>query len=391
MSWTVYFNVEPATVPVHASLRHDDGTIVEATALQHIDLVLPDSSPRGWGGSLTVSADGYVPQIIRVNIQDPAMKREDGSELTGLTLDVEAPAVLPGESGFLRSAGAYLVGENGEPALVAGYNIHTLLVKVSKGEEIDTLLEEAKSYGANCTVTLGMFMNDWYRDNGFWLDPRYPDYVRWLRRMWDIHAEHGMRNYHRVFQSAQALSDREQDQTWLNSCIAGQGRWNLMLAVGNECYVNGYDPQRFPRYDVGGVLLSKGSCGIGFPSPQGGWDLNEWEPRRDADKIYKCMDDAGAGSLELQHGYQGQDGFHGPFANMLIMEPPFFHSSPRDMYGDERWTDSKLALQLGLEIGSNNAGGAFGASLGLVGQPLDGPSAECARQFFRGLRAAFLR
>ncbi len=140
---------------------------------------------------------------------------------------------------------------------------------------------------------------------------------------------------------------------------------------------------------MGGVLTFKGSQGIGYPSAQGEWDFGVWEPRRGP--IYKAMDDAGAGALELMHGYQGQDGYHGPFTRLVEDEPPYFHSSTPDFYGDERWTSPKLALQLGLNIGANVAGGAFGSSLGCICQLDDPGTIECGKNFYRGLTTAFLR
>jgi hypothetical protein len=50
-----------------------------------------------------------------------------------------------------------------------------------------------------------------------------------------------------------------------------------------------------------------------------------------------------------------------------------------------------MALKLGGYIAVGCAGGGFGASDGLEGLPLQPRAAECARQFYRGLRSAFQR
>jgi hypothetical protein len=105
------------------------------------------------------------------------------------------------------------------------------------------------------------------------------------------------------------------------------------------------------------------------------------------------MDDAGAGIYELQNGYTGSDGQkHGPFpCPLYVAENPIFNYVSPDKWGDHRWTENADALMFGLQNGCSAAGGFFGTSQSLEGQPNNTYDAESCRQYFRGLRASFLR
>src|SRR5258708_2757288 len=206
--------------------------------------------------------------------------------------------------------------------------------------------------------------------------------------MYDACAAKGLRVASAVLADVQGVNGPQQFAIWHLAWDVSRNRWNVFLRVGNEDGANGYDCGGFDRpQNMGGVLCSRGSRGINTPPHPNHWDFAEWEPRRDP--TFKALDDAGAGILELRHGYAQYPG--GVPVPLVVIEPPFFHDSPHDQWGDTRWTDPRLALQLGLNIGANCPGGAFGASDGLICQPLQPRAAECARQFFRGLRGAFLR
>lgn len=146
--------------------------------------------------------------------------------------------------------------------------------------------------------------------------------------------------------------------------------------------MNGYRPEDYRFPDMAGCLVSSGSAGDKPPQPY--FDWCEVEVRRDEKMLY----DAGAGMRQI---YDGD--FEGEATNRptVSIEPGFFHDTPRDMWGDQRFTDPKLALALGVNTGANCAGGAFGASDALEGRGLQPRAAECAREYYRGLWAGFVR
>jgi hypothetical protein len=65
-----YFDCEP-TAGVTASLMVDDGSSHLGAGQQHITFENLPMSIKGWGGWLTVSAEGYTQQVIRVSVVDP--------------------------------------------------------------------------------------------------------------------------------------------------------------------------------------------------------------------------------------------------------------------------------------------------------------------------------
>ena len=115
-------------------------------------------------------------------------------------------------------------------------------------------------------------------------------------------------------------------------------------------------------------------------------DWAEWEPPREPRA--KTFSDAGGAGWYMYDGYPEFTGVPKP---IVCIEPPFFHESEHDQWGDKRWYKPADALTLGLNIGGNFAGGAFGSSEGLETRPNGPVAAECARQFFRGLHAGFVR
>lgn len=296
------------------------------------------------------------------------------------------PTGIAHESGFLHTNGVDIYQENGARWTFAGYAAYTLLSDVRHGLNIDPFLDEAASYGANTIVVLATDLGDWAHQFDRVVDPRDPQWATWMAVLYDRAAEKHLRVALGVFQQVQSLSDSEKQAAWRTAADVARGRWNAILYLGNEDNVNGWDHSGFPRPDVGGVLLSTGSRGIDNPPTAPNWDVAFWEPRRQP--YHKAMDDAGSGILEMHAGYPGFAPLGIP---IIVIEPPFFHDTPTDMFGDSRWTSPADALRLGLEIGVNSSGGAFGSSNSLLGWPNGPVAAECARQFFRGLLAGSIR
>lgn len=292
-----------------------------------------------------------------------------------------------GESGFLHVDGLDFKTENGRPWCFAGYASYTVISEIAKGHDINPLLDEAISYGANTLVPLGMDLGSFAHDHGFAIDPRDPQWSTWLATLFETTAAKGMRCALGVFQQAQALSDSDKQTAWQTACDVARGRWNVLLRLGNEDDVNGWRHEAFSQpTNMQGVLVSTGSRGGNNPPTPPNWDFAEWEPRRGP--LAKALDDCGAGAWEMYAGYPGFPAVPKP---IVVIEPAFFYETEHDQYGDFRWYEPWKALRMGLNIGANFAGGTFGSSEGLEARPNGPIAAECARQFYRGLFAAFLR
>lgn len=351
---------------------------------------LPDTDGAG-----NTSVDGLTDGVHAVRLEYSGFVGYDGTVTVPRTdpFQVSLARAIPnaGQSGFIHVCGGAnpfdFCDDQGRPWLFAGYASYTLISEVAKGHDIGPFLDEAIGYGYTTIVTLGMDLGPWAHDHGFAVDPRDPNWPAWMASIYDQAAARGLRVALGVFQQAQDLSDQERRQAVLTACNVARGRWNVFLRGGNEDNVNGWDHRALPSCgDLGGVLWSTGSRGINNPPepPNGAWA--EWEGRRDP--FPKAIDDAGAGAWEMYAGYPGFAAVPTP---IVVIEPPFFYESDRDMYGDFRWFEPWKALRLGLNIGANFAGGTFGSSQSLETKPNGPNTAASARQFVRGMRAAFQR
>lgn len=329
------------------------------------------------------SKAGYQPQTLETTLPDDGVK--------DITLTPSGDA-----TGFLRAAGPdrcpYFIDEDGHPYPIVGYSMHLALPMLR--DEGDTWMseriQEAVGYGYNTLITIGSHLSDWKKAHGFYMDPWASDYPARLARLFDLAAEQRVRVAHAVCADMQGRSTEEIQRAISISAQVMRGRWNVLARKGNECNVNGYDPHRLDFGDLGGVPWSQGSAGEGNAPVFPHGTFSEWESRRHP--YHKSMDDSGAGILEQNEGYSSGGVQVGPWrCPILMIEGKYFHDSPKDKWGDARDTDPALALQQGLEIGANCAGGGFGASDGLECLPLGPVAAACARAQARGQRAAFLR
>lgn len=303
----------------------------------------------------------------------------------------------PGESGFLGTAHYqhdllhYFVDDKNQPWQMRGYTAHLLPARVLQGRDIRPFIREAQSYDANTLITIGTHLSPWKTDHGFRFDPRTQQAKDALVTMFDVGAEMGMRFAHGVAADMQyGLTDAEKRRIWDEQCELADGRWNLLWRCGNETRVNGWDPSLFPQKNLHGVLQSAGSTGENTIPIQQYRDFSEWQSRRSP--WHKVLDDSGAGIFEQNNGYNGGGQQVGPFPCPIVMiEGIYFADTDPDHVGDARETDPQKALMVGLQIGASCAGGGVGCSRGLEGDPNGPVAAECARQQFRGMQAAFLR
>lgn len=280
---------------------------------------------------------------------------------------------------------------DGDFWLFAGYTMHTLPTAVKKqNADVPALLREAKSYGANTIVAIGMHRSDWKKANGFDLDPFEAGWQDVLARMFDLAAAEDLRVALGVLADAQGYDTNQQQRILDMASEVMRGRWNAIARKGNESNVNGWDPARLHFPDLGGVLTSHGSQGEDNPNnvnrPYRPFlRFGEYEGRRD---LPKALIDAGGGMRELQAGFAGWE--HVPVP-LIHVEPAMFHDTSPDMYGDRRWTSVSDAVALGVNTSANCAGGAFGASDGMVCRSLQPAAAEMARGYFRGMWGGFKR
>ena len=341
--------------------------------------------PKGrytiWINTGPEASPSYTSSKIDVLPQNYGFDQHGSIMRTGASSDV---------GGFIRAGGPdrcpYFIDEDGKPWLLAGYSMHLALPFMKNGGDISPIIEEAKRYGYNTGITIGSHLSQWKLDNGFYFDPLASDANGWLERLLDAGAEQAFRFAHAVLADQQGRTLDQQRRSIAAQGSVMRGRWNVFARKGNESNVNGWDPFALDFGDLGGVLQSQGSSGEGNVPHTPYLHFSEWESRRQP--FHKSMDDSGAGILEQNEGY----GSYPPWKCPIVMiEGKYFHDNPTDKWGDHRDTDPALALQQGLEIGANCAGGGFGASDGLECLPLGPTAAECARQQARGMRASFLR
>jgi hypothetical protein len=87
----------------------------------------------------------------------------------------------------------------------------------------------------------------------------------------------------------------------------------------------------------------------------------------------------------MQAGYEGFPAYAGP---ILVGETGIFYSSNPDPFGDFRWTDPQVALQLGLNAGANAQGLCFGTTNTLIARAPDPVEDACLTAAFRGFWAS---
>lgn len=318
---------------------------------------------------------GYVDQQFDTTMPD------DGAKEIRL---VPAPA---GEAGPLRRDGRTFRTASGQRWQMKGYTCQTLTAEIAHGRGIDDCLDEAVSLNYNTIVSLCMDMGEWAHAHGYFVDPRDPQWQSWFETTLNKCEDRKLRIFPAMFQQAQTLSSTEKRATWDRYCQVVRGRWHVIARMGNEKDVNAWDPNELNMNpDLGGCLLSLGSYGINNAPMPPRRDIVEWEPPRDPRA--KALSDSGGAGYYMVDGY---DGFPAVDQILVVSEPPFFHESQFDQWGDKRWCKPEDALLLGLNIGANFEGGAFGSSASLECQRNGPVAAECARQFRRGLEAGFVR
>lgn len=293
------------------------------------------------------------------------------------------------EQGGLSVRGRDFLDDRGQPWVFAGYHAHLLLPRMAHGEDIRPRVQEARDLGANTIIVIGCHLSDWKNQNGYRYDPRDDAHPARLAQLFDIAADESMRVLYKVLADCQyGVSDPQQHTLWQGAGNVARGRWNVLLSLGNEGGSNGWSPAGFsPLPDLQGVLQSKGDKNGNEPPYTPVWDFAEFESRRD---LPKALTDASC--TELYYGWSDGTPFPGITDRPIVnVEPVFFSDTDPDKWNDRRWTDPAMARTLGGYIGAGCAGGGFGASDGMEGLPLQPRAADCARQFYLGLRSAFRR
>jgi hypothetical protein len=288
------------------------------------------------------------------------------------------------EHGYLSVSGRDFIDEHGQPWPFVGYSMHYLINQMWNGADFDRVLDEPIELGYNTIISIGLHASPWKTAHGFRCTPlEHPDYFVKLAEMFDRCAKRKIRVAHAVFADLQHMPSSFNAQWfWQQSCAVMRGRWNVIARKGNESKHNGWRENDYAYPDMGGVLCSQGSKG-GEQNPHVPYlDFCEFELRRDLPKMF-----VDAPLRQLMDG-----DFAGPATNRptVSIEPIFFHHTNPDHVGDERSTDPRVALELGLLTGLC-AGGGFGASDGLDCHRLQPLARQCASEYVRGLRGAFLR
>ena len=286
------------------------------------------------------------------------------------------------EHGQLHVEGRDFYTSDGRPWHFRGYTMHYLINQMWNGADLDRVLDEPIELGANVLISIGLHCSPWKTANGWRCTPlEHPDYFEQLGRLFDRCAERRIRIAHAPLADVQFYPGDIQ-LFWLRSCAVMRGRWNVIARKGNESAHNGWNEHDFRYPNMQGVLTSQGSKGGEANPVEPYLDFCEFELRRDIPKMF-----VDAPLRQLMDG-----DFPGLATRRptVSIEPIFFHHMNQDHVGDQRCTDPRVALELGVLTGLC-AGGGFGASDGLDCQRLQPVARQCAEEYFRGMTAGFQR
>ncbi len=335
------------------------------------------------------SSEGYTLYVNYANVNPRYDKTSVFVDSLGDNVPITLSLLNVGfERGQLHTAGRDFYTEDGQPWQFRGYSVHYAINAMfpNSGLDIDGVLDEMVELGYNTLVSIGMHASPWKTANGWRCTPiEHPDYFIKLAELFDKVAAKGLRIAHAPLADMQHLpSSFDKQKFWRDSCAVMAGRWNVIARKGNESRHNGWHQNDYQYPNMGGVLCSQGSKG-GEQNPiQPYLDFEEFELRRDLPKMF-----VDAPLRQLNDG--DFHGATGPINKPIVsIEPIFFHDTNPDHVGDERSTDPRVALELGVLTGTC-AGGAFGSSHSLECKRLQPLARQCASEYSRGIRAAFLR
>lgn len=292
--------------------------------------------------------------------------------------------------GFLRVRGRDFIDADDQPWQFRGYSAHYLQNCFAGGyacDPFDDVLDQIIEYGYNTIVHVGFHNSPWKQANGWAYGPHTdPNYFHNLDRMITRAADKRVRVAPAILADIQHRPAGFDPQWFFREyCAVAKGRWNVLPRKGNESRSNGWSEgeYQFPG-DMGGCLLSQGSRGEALNPYVPYLNWVEFEVRRKLPKMFL--------DLPLRQMMDGD--FAGPATNCptVNIEPMYFADTNPDHVGDQRSTDPRVALEMGVMMAAC-AGGAFGCSLGLECRvlPAGSISDQCAREFIRGLKAGFVR
>lgn len=278
MSWSTYFNVEPSSVTVSGVLHHDNGMNFSFTGRQHVDITLSDDAPQQWGGWLDVTAPGYQPAHVRVNISSPALLSEDGTVGAGVVLK---SAQLP----LVTMNGLDLVA-NGSRWVYNGCSHFLALERLLMGQDV---LDYA---GFNIYRVFGTMVNV---PGQIGMPPLSPDtfldYYDALDQLCDLLAKRGKYLDFCALADVQLLGwSVSKQQAFIARCAdVLRPKTNVLFDLGNEPWNNGFDVRTFTRPNLP-FACSRGSIQDaggedGFDGPGIAWDCIRVHTRRDFPKM----------------------------------------------------------------------------------------------------------
>lgn len=293
-----------------------------------------------------------------------------------------------GQRGFLTApiGKLDLYDDTGTPCLFAGIATHLLLNEVVARRDIRPLLEEWLEVGATSTIAIGQHLSPFKIANGYKLDPKtLPGYQDYLAEMFDVHAEMGMRCMFHIWADHQYQDPTWDDIAHFHRCSETmRGRWNAFASKGNEYKHNGWKPERYNFPDMAGVLTTQGSGGETENPFVPYLNICLFEVTRGPKRLY----DNGAGMRQIFDG-----DFEGPATQRvtLSIEPTAYNDVTPDHVGDTRETDKKVALAMAVNIAANCGGGGLTMSKPMECKRMTEGDKAIAREWFRGLRAGYVR
>jgi len=291
-----------------------------------------------------------------------------------------APVIVAPEQ--LHVDGLGFVTQSGASWTMAFLSAFRHYERFLRGEDITPLLAEAVALGANGGRVFGAF--DYGSPQNQRLYPReHPDYYDRLEEFCGLFAAHGLWLQFTVFADTRRSVPTPQAQRvhWSLVCDALRRCPNVLLERVNENnqHDNWVDAD-LPK--PSGLCSSFGSNGGGNDPPGPFWDYADLHSERRGD--FALSTTTVNFTVKGYHGENGAPSFAGTHRATVVSEPPGIADAN---VNGRRTADPRICFQMGVGCATWGAGGTAHTECGVMSVLHTDIQAECARQFFAGVRS----
>lgn len=257
------------------------------------------------------------------------------------------------------------------------------------GENIEPILDDRVSVGANTLRTFGMLAsfgnpNSSPADGLIHFYPQeHPDYFDKARAFADLLRSKGLRVEFVAFADAQIVMPNQGDQLahWQHLTFALGDKPNVFLQVVNQAKKNGVDPTVFPNpHDAFTNLLASRDSGMESdnPPPPNGFAYSAYTSSRDD---VKWFTEQGSSMFYLLYGWGPGQPWQGTLQASILDEP--LGAAETNQPG-RRSNDPYRFKQLARSLVWGN-GATFHCDDCIQSQPLGPIQRAAAREFFGNL------